>query len=845
MIIGETGLNNESKGTPDIVLGRKDEDSCVVKRMLATNILSSKNISDVYNTYSSSEIYVSNVAFDDKTNTFTFTYSDGDKLIAKVESDGSVDLSGYATLEEVDEKINSVKSNLQWKESVSTYDEIMIKYPNPKDGWTVNVNDTDITYRYTGDKWISISANAIPLATHEVDGKMSSSDKIKLDGLSNYNDSKIYEELNKKPSYSEFGEGRKTIQLRNYDSISGITTKGTGVNMVMVSKWDKVDLGSPQVEINLNGSAEHPTYNDAEQLAFVKDVENAVSDKVTSQELQAAKEELSQNFNTAIQGEKERAEAAEGSLKNSIDSLGVYSIGKVGSFYDIPDKLAQKDICTNASNVVLTFVVSNTVSGDEGGYCTNIYTQKKVYQTLYWKNTVSSRTLIVTEAGEVQTAEFKPSGEDQVFLLNRAISGPKFFALTTESTPDEIKAAMTGVISKQLITSEDLDRCYVYGFLIKEEVMNGSVMVGWNGSAYTFTQVGFSSPSSEPVLRWIVIKVTPEGSYSVIRNGSSSKILTEVNSSSKFELKVDKVSGKSLVLDSDAAMIPILMNKLSMLEDKVSSLGKTNVESSTISGTSESQYNDSSKDYVITGEVNSGEKLNISGKSVSLKDFSISNGSRLKIESEADSYINSVNISGDFPKSNGNTILSINKSNDVVIKNGVINSTSYNVIEIGLSGDSLPNSVDISNCNFTGSSTNNAILIFGTADNAIINISNCHFSNVSNVLRISNKSNSKCTINIVNCSCDKWESNLEYTGMIICQDYTSSNPSTENLFSPDKITINISNFRLPNGNILKSPEDISTICGSGTSDQIIYVYTDTEGLIKYNDGSRYPKLNIL
>lgn len=84
---------------------------------------------------------------------------------------------------EIDNKINQVITDLDWKESVATYSALSTTYPSPQDGWTVNVKDTDITYRWSGSKWISISANAIPLATSSVDGKMSKSDKAKLDGI--------------------------------------------------------------------------------------------------------------------------------------------------------------------------------------------------------------------------------------------------------------------------------------------------------------------------------------------------------------------------------------------------------------------------------------------------------------------------------------------------------------------------------------------------------------------------------------------------------------------------------------------------------------------------------------
>ena len=85
------------------------------------------------------------------------------------------------TKAEIDNKISQVVSNMDWKESVATYADIAKTYPTPQDGWTVNVKDTDITYRWDGSKWIAISSNAIPLVTSSVDGKMSKTDKSFLD----------------------------------------------------------------------------------------------------------------------------------------------------------------------------------------------------------------------------------------------------------------------------------------------------------------------------------------------------------------------------------------------------------------------------------------------------------------------------------------------------------------------------------------------------------------------------------------------------------------------------------------------------------------------------------------
>lgn len=111
------------------------------------------------------------------------------------------------------------------------------------------------------------ASEAKSIAQEALDKAATASDKV----------DQLESQLNDTVKYSTFQdpsdpEPRKTIQLDNHDTISGLTTSGEGVNIAMVSKWDKVDLGSPQVEINLNGSSERPTYNDTEEIALVKDL---------------------------------------------------------------------------------------------------------------------------------------------------------------------------------------------------------------------------------------------------------------------------------------------------------------------------------------------------------------------------------------------------------------------------------------------------------------------------------------------------------------------------------------------------------------------------------------------
>jgi hypothetical protein len=89
-------------------------------------------------------------------------------------------------ISECSDQIDSFEDGLDWKPAVETYADIAITYPEPEDGWTVNVKDTDYTYRYNGEEWIPISANAIPDATISVNGLMTPEKVAKLNALKNY-----------------------------------------------------------------------------------------------------------------------------------------------------------------------------------------------------------------------------------------------------------------------------------------------------------------------------------------------------------------------------------------------------------------------------------------------------------------------------------------------------------------------------------------------------------------------------------------------------------------------------------------------------------------------------------
>jgi hypothetical protein len=293
---------------------------------------------------------------------------------------------------------------------------------------------------------------------------------------------------------------------------------------------------------------------------------------------------------------------------------------------------------------------------------------------------------------------------------------------------------------------------------------------------------------------------------------------------------LDDIQKLEPTIDSLAALVQIL-------NDKVEKLSKTDIE--VVDGT-DASLNDTTKDYVVVGDI--AQTSSITAKSVTIKNSSISDNARLSINA-GDVEVKGLAISGDFPKAQGgNAVVKINESDYIVFRDMTFNSNDvYNGIEIGLNSSKLPKYVLFDNCKFEGTFTNNPIIVFGTADDAIINIQNCSFDKVSNILRLSNKANTKCVVNISNCSVNQLDTNPEYTGAILCQDYTSKGEEVaNNLFSPEKITINFKNFNVA-GKELVMPTNVQDLFEG--LDKMVYLYNDTEEVVPYEEG-RFPKVNI-
>ncbi len=140
------------------------------------------------------------------------------------------------TKSEVDNKFSAFETAIDWKEAVATFADIEAAYPNPEDGWTVNVKDTDYTYRYNGRNWVVISANAIPKATQNMDGLLSKEDKTAyddadskkhthenkslLDRISVVNNTADKDKIVASAANADMVDGKHASDLQNYNNLT-------------------------------------------------------------------------------------------------------------------------------------------------------------------------------------------------------------------------------------------------------------------------------------------------------------------------------------------------------------------------------------------------------------------------------------------------------------------------------------------------------------------------------------------------------------------------------------------------------------------------------------------------
>ena len=260
--------------------------------------------------------------------------------------------------------------------------------------------------------------------------------------------------------------------------------------------------------------------------------------------------------------------------------------------------------------------------------------------------------------------------------------------------------------------------------------------------------------------------------------------------------------------------------------------------------------------YALVGD---GETISMTqsksfiGKSVKLGNVNLSSESSTKSVLNIvanDSELDNLTLSGTWSRSvGGNTMISLNNAQNVTVSDIEVSRTGgYNAVEIGLDGKGTAKSVVIDGLEISSSLSNNGINIFSFEDNANIVIKNCHFTEVSNPIRISNMTYAKnVNITIQDCTFEKWESGTPaYAGLILLQDHTSTSTEVFNEKNPfATFNITIDNVTGPYGKIA-SGQTMEDICASQNAEkQLVYMYVDkaTPALIPYAS-DKYPTITI-
>lgn len=801
-------------------------------------------------------------------------------------------------------------------------------------------------------------------------------------------------ELEEAVKYQKFGEDRKTIQLANYDNISGVATDGTSHNLVMLSKWDVADFGAPGVKINLNGSEARPTYNDDKEIALLEDIEAANDKYISYKELESGAKTIELANGDSLSGvnsdgvagfnlakvtpenkveigsagmdlnlvgseprplfngskgialsedlETKAAELQDNiNLKASQSDLETYmsatdtkvseleeKIGNVptkvselendlgfqneaqvdGKIKEAIDAIPEVDLepyatkeeVTESSNEVLTNILgriwTNTDKEESGNFDTSykhadgsyariwnetdgggsqyynsnkdtlsfvgvndgndgihvqIYSKKKSTnvgarlnatpdgifygvgnsasiapenELVVKKDITEVNTNLEAEIEARSTADTQLQNDLQVEATTareaEKANADAIVAEVSRATEKEaeIEANLASAVKFTTSTYEGRDKKVIT--LDNDELINARSN---SEDLENKVNVGGKSISLIQLNRWNVVDVgspytltninTPKGQRPTVQEAGQSG--PEANQIAY----VSDVAGLSNTLEALNATVQILQSKVDVLT-------KTNTEVVSVDG-SAGELKDSSKDYIVSGSIN--ENAEIVGKSISLKSIKVSDNARLKLNA-GDVEAKDLNISGSFPKANGNTVISVNNAEFIVFKDMVFDASEvYNGIEIGLASNSvLPKNILFDNCKFQGEFSNNAILVFGTQDNAIITLNNCYFEKISNALRLSNKSNaSGVVVNINNCTVDQWETRAPWQGFLICEDYTNKTEeevNANNLFGDGKITVNFNN--LVHAGVKINPADPASVCGTKNESQVVMVCQD-------------------
>ena len=336
-------------------------------------------------------------------------------------------------------------------------------------------------------------------------------------------------------------------------------------------------------------------------------------------------------------------------------------------------------------------------------------------------------------------------------------------------------------------------------------------------------------------------KVEENANAIAANNAADEKVKKDVESAfssiSRLSDELDALKASVVVNDS-------LVNEVAVLSAVVNAK-RSNILSTDISAEASTSI-ESDKDVVINSSTTVTTPVVIKAKNVDVQGLTVESVTS-KITAGGIVNLTDIKSTGTIDRqTQGNAAFSVNTTGDTIrISNCKFGQTGYNALEIGLSAETANvKNIVIENCEFADAA-NNSILIFRTAADAVVTIKKCTFGNVSNAIRISNADNQSVTVNVIDCDIASVDSNLDYTGIVLCQDYTSKtveDAEANNLFAPEKVKFNFVNVTIGGKKVVAgNPEEQF---GSKTAEQILYVYRDAgKSLVGY-DATKFPAVSF-
>ena len=166
------------------------------------------------------------------------------------------------------------------------------------------------------------------------------------------------------------------------------------------------------------------------------------------------------------------------------------------------------------------------------------------------------------------------------------------------------------------------------------------------------------------------------------------------------------------------------------------------------------------------------------------------------------------------------------------------NANGYNPLEINLK-NVVSKNVTVKNCKFA-KFTNNAISVFGMAEGGVLNIEKNIFDlgKTSEAVRISNKTNTKFTINVKDCSYTyPTDAAGQVVGFFLFEDHTSKTAEEANAAMQFKnLKVNVDNVTFEGAKVTKLN------LFSGARNQFACMYYDKSGYVV--DATHFPTFNF-